>query len=80
MESFTDDLLAYVKYTDTSTDANIQMKLTMSNKLFSYWIESYPGFMKSSSELNFAKTTGLPVEIITKMKVANAHVLDEFDS
>jgi len=76
MDSFTDDLLSYVKYTDTSTDANIQMKLSMSNKLFSYWIESYPVLMKQSSELDFSKAADLPAELVTKIKVANSHRLD----
>ncbi|KAL4451071.1 hypothetical protein ABPG74_021393 [Tetrahymena malaccensis] len=79
VDTFSSDLIAYVKYINTSTDANLAFKISSSNELFSYWLKEFPAMFKKTTELSFLETTNLPAQIQSELIKANKDTIQTYD-
>ncbi|KAL4490905.1 hypothetical protein ABPG72_008641 [Tetrahymena utriculariae] len=79
LDTFSSDLIAYVKYINTSTDANLAFKINSSNELFQYWLTYFPAMFKKTSELSFLETTNLPPQIQSELIKANKDTIQTYD-
>ncbi|EAR92916.1 Vps54-like protein (macronuclear) [Tetrahymena thermophila SB210] len=79
LDTFSSDLIAYVKYINTSTDANLAFKISSSNELFQYWLKEFPTMFKKTSELSFLESTNLPIQIQSELVKANKDTIQTYD-
>lgn len=79
-EIFSNEMLAYLRYTNTATEANLAFKITTSNDLFTFWIVDFPAIYKTLTDIDFTDEVSkhLPAKLKEEMIKANSDVTNTF--